>query len=87
MMTISEIRAAHAGQVFLVWRGSVYEAWDGDAGIVARVCGAALRRVQREAAVHNVAEFPARDLNANLVKLKASGYRVELREQIEPRLP
>jgi DNA mismatch repair ATPase MutS len=70
-----------------VWRGNVYESFDADAYIVARVCGATIRRVQREEKERNVAEFPARDLNANLEKLKSFGYRVEMLERIEPRLP
>jgi DNA mismatch repair ATPase MutS len=87
MLTINEIRSENAGKVCLVWRGNVYESFDGDAYIVARVCGATIRRTHREDKLRNVAEFPARDLMANLDKLKAFGYRVEMLERIEPRLP
>lgn len=55
MMTIAEIRAENAGKICLVWRGNVYESFDADAYIVARVCGATIRRVQREDKERNVA--------------------------------
>jgi len=87
MLTIPEVRAGSAGKICLLWRGNLYESFDGDAYILARVCGSRIGRMHREERVRNVAAFPARELHGNLEKLKAAGYAVELLEHIDPRIP
>jgi DNA mismatch repair ATPase MutS len=87
MLTINEIRTENAGKICLLWRGNLYESFDGDAYIVARVCGSRISRIHRDERVRNVAAFPARELHGNLEKLKAAGYAVELLEHIDPRIP
>jgi DNA mismatch repair ATPase MutS len=87
MIILSRTRTEETIRLSLVWRGNVYEAFDSDAYVIARVCGLTLKRRSRGEKLHDVAEFPARELNANIQKLKAQGYEVELREDIQPRLP
>ncbi len=87
MIIVSRTQTVETIRLSLVWRGNVYEAFDSDAYIIARVCGLTLKRAPRGEKLHDAAEFPARDLNANIQKLKALGYEVELLEDITPRLP
>ena len=81
MLTINEIRSENAGKVCLVWRGNVYESFDGDAYIVARVCGATIRRTHREDKLRNVAEFDhgtsvPRDMCRPIVPVRCRGRHI-----------